>query len=43
MAFAPAAADASSALRSWQARKCKSCRLYSLHIIRRDHPRHFPL
>jgi hypothetical protein len=36
MAFAPAAADASSALPSGQALKYKSCRLYPLHIIRQD-------
>jgi hypothetical protein len=33
MAFAPAAADASSALPSELARQYKSCRLYSPHII----------
>jgi hypothetical protein len=33
MAFAPAAADASSALPSELAHQYKSCRLYSLHII----------
>jgi hypothetical protein len=36
MAFAPAAADASSALPSRQALKYKSCRRCPLHIIRHD-------
>jgi hypothetical protein len=34
MAFAPAAADASSALPSGQALKYKSCRRHPLHTIR---------
>jgi hypothetical protein len=38
MAFAPAAADASSALPIGQALKYKSCRRYPLHIIRQDFP-----
>jgi hypothetical protein len=38
MTFAPAAADASSAVPSGQALKYKGCHPYPIHIIRRDFP-----